>query len=200
MNKPATGLRVPDHDVPALFLDRWSPRAFSDRAISEADLLGLLEAARWAPSAQNLQPWRYVYALRGEPAFAAIADALAPANRLWAERAAALVVVASRTTHRPAGAEADAPIVSHAFDAGASWAYLALAAHLAGWATHPMGGFDKAKAAEAVRLPEGHVLHAVVAVGGQGDRASLPEHLQSREVPSPRRPIRDTAHRGAFPA
>lgn len=200
MNKPALGLRAPDHDVPSLFVERWSPRAFADAPISEAELHGLLEAARWAPSAMNHQPWRFVYALRGDAAFVSIAAALSPRNRLWAERASALVAVASRTSHRPAGADAEAPIASHAFDAGAAWAYLALAAQMRGWSTHPMGGFDKAQASEAVRLPEGHALHVVVAVGAQGDPALLPDDLRAREIPSSRRPVQESAHRGAFPA
>jgi nitroreductase len=186
--------READHPVAPQFTNRWSPRAFTEATMSEADVLALLEAARWAPSASNLQPWRMAYGLRGDASFEAIAEALVPFNRAWAEKAAALVVVASKTSMLRDGV--DTPIATHAFDAGAAWAQLALQAHLSGYVAHAMGGFDHAKAAENLDLPEGYVLHAVVAVGIQGDVAQLPEMLQAREVPSSRNPIGEWAAPG----
>jgi nitroreductase len=194
--RPVPDTRHADHPVDAQFTGRWSPRAFSDATVTEAELLSILEAARWAPSAMNLQPWRFAYGLRGEAAFDAIAEALVPFNRDWAAKAAALVVIASKTTFTRDGAEA--ANASHAFDAGAAWASLALQTHLNGLVAHAMGGFDHAKAAANLHLPEGHVLHAVVAIGHQGDAAQLPEALQAREQPSPRQPLADLAKRGTF--
>jgi nitroreductase len=189
--------RVPDHVVDPQFTGRWSPRAFAAETMSEETLLGLLEAARWAPSAVNVQPWRFAWGLRGDAGFAAIAGALVPFNG-WAKEAAALVAVASKTTRKASdGSEVANP--SHAFDAGAAWANLALQAHLAGWAAHGMGGFDAEAAAKALDLPEGHVIHAIVAIGRIGDPASLPEALRAREVPSPRLPLSALAGHGKFP-
>lgn len=196
MNAPVTNIRVADHPVDPQFLGRWSPRAFSTEAVSEAQVLTLLEAARWAPSASNNQPWRFVWALRGEAAFDAIADSLVPFNKGWADKAAALIVVASRNVvDKDGGVTANG---FHAFDAGTAWGHLALQAHLDGLAAHAMGGFDHAKTAAAIGLPEHHVLHAVVAVGYRGDAASLPEGLQSREAPSPRLALAEIAKRGSF--
>lgn len=189
--------RLADHPVTPQFVERWSPRAFGPATMSEADLALLLEAARWAPSAVNLQPWRFAWGLRGDAGFAAIAGALMPFNRAWAEQAAALVVVGSVPTRTAS----DGSVVanpSHAFDAGAAWMSLALQAHLAGLVAHAMGGFDHAVAAEALHLPEGHALHAVVAIGHPGDAATLPEALRAREVPSPRKPLAEIAGRGRF--
>jgi nitroreductase len=160
------------------------------------EVLTLLEAARWAPSASNMQPWRFVYALRGEAGFDAIADALVPFNRGWAEKASALIVVASKTTTLKDGAEV--PNMFHAFDTGAAWAQLALQAHLKGWIAHAMGGFDHSRLAVNLKLPEGYALHAVVAVGHQGDPVSLNEMLQAREHPNDRLPLADVARHGSF--
>ncbi|SEN44904.1 Nitroreductase family protein [Gemmobacter aquatilis] len=200
MNAPLKTPRTPLHPVDPLFLNRWSSRAFATDAITETELLSLIEAARWAPSASNLQPWRFAYALRGDAGFAALAATLAAGNALWAPQAAALVAIASKETMLPAGAEAEVVNPAHAFDAGAAWVSLAYQAHHSGWVAHAMGGFDRVAAAEALHLPAGHVLHAVIAIGRRGDAAVLPEALQAREQPSQRLPLDRIATRGQFPA
>ncbi|SIP91754.1 Nitroreductase [Rhizobium sp. RU35A] len=190
--------RKADHPVAEVFTGRWSPRAFTDATISEQELLGLLEAARWAPSAFNAQPWRFIYALRGDAVWQPILGALLPFNQSWAEKASALVIVASATRFTAPGKTEPSDNGSHTFDAGTAWGYLALQAHMAGWASHAMAGFDKQAMAKAVNLPEGHVLHAAVAIGKQGDASLLPEALQAREVASPRLPLSETVVHGVF--
>lgn len=189
-------MRHADHPIHPQFTDRWSPRAFTEAAMTEADLLPLLEAARWAPSASNNQPWRFAYGLRGDDGFAAIADGLVPFNRAWASKAAALVVVASASSVSRDGMETPLPWAT--FDAGAAWMALALQAHHAGFATHAMGGFEAATLAESLGLPANYVIHAVVAIGKKGEADSLPEALQAREVPSPRNPVAQFAGHGKF--
>lgn len=197
MNTQTMPARHPDHAVAPQFLNRWSPRAFSDQSVSEAEMNLLFEAARWAPSASNNQPWRFAYGLRGDEGFAKIAAGLVPFNRGWAEKAAALVVVASRSTViRPEQGEVPNPF--HSFDAGTAWGFLALQAHLSGLITHAMGGFDAKALAASLNLPEGYVIHAVVAVGHQGKIEDLPEALQARETPSTRLPLSETVGRGGF--
>jgi nitroreductase len=196
MNVPLVVARTPDHAIDPMFLNRHSARAFTEAAMSEAELLTLLEAARWAPSASNLQPTRFVWSLRGEDRFTHILQSLAASNRIWAEKAAALVVVASRTAMDRDGAKV--ALGTHAFDAGAAWMSLALQAHLRGWIAHAMGGFDKASAAQAVTLPEDHTLHAVVALGRPGTPDLLPESYRPREVPSGRLPLGEIARHGGF--
>jgi nitroreductase len=185
--------RVADHDILPLFTARWSGRAFSGAAVAEPELLRVLEAARWAPSGSNTQPWRFVYAQAGTPEFARFLELLMPANRLWSERAGALVAIVSATT-LPDGR----PHPSHAFDAGAAWMSLSLQAAAMGLVAHAMGGFDRAAAPAALGLPEGYVPHVVVALGHPGDPAALPESLRDRERPNTRSPLSDIAFRGVF--
>lgn len=189
--------RHPDHAVDPQFPNRWSPRSFAQDSLSEAQVMQLLEAARWAPSASNHQPWRFAWGLRGDPAFAAIHDGLMGFNTVWAGRAAALIVIGSKPHVEKEGQAAPNPW--HAFDAGAAWMSLALQAQAMGLVAHAMGGFEADKLAPALGLPEGHVIHAVVAVGRQGNITDLPEKLQEREKPSPRRPVAELAGHGKFP-
>ena len=198
MNTQTMPARHPDHAVAPQFLNRWSPRAFSDQSVSEAEMNLLFEAARWAPSASNNQPWRFAYGLRGDAGFAKIAEALVPFNRAWAEKAAAVVAIASKTG--VAKDEGVVPNPSHGFDAGAAWVSLALQAEMLGLSAHAMGGFDKAAAAAALGLPDGHEIHVLVAIGKKGDPAHLPEALRPREIPNPRQPLAELAARGQFPA
>ena len=189
--------RRADHPIDPQFLTRWSPRAFSAAPLQEAEMLRLLEAARWAPSASNLQPARFAWGLRGDAAFEAILTSLVPFNQDWAKAAAGLIVVASKPHSEKNGAEV--ANVWHGFDAGAAWMSLALQAQSMGLIAHAMGGFDSAALAAAVRLPAGYALHAVVAVGVQGEAESLPEALRAREMPNGRGTLAEVAAHGAVP-
>ncbi|WP_085314966.1 nitroreductase family protein [Derxia lacustris] len=191
-------LRTPEHPIDPLFTNRWSPRAFTGEPIPEAQLLSLIEAARWAPSAYNAQPWRFVYALRDTPEWAPILDGLVEFNQGWAQRASALVVVVSRTVSVSPGATEAKPNPWHAFDTGAAWASLAFQATLAGWYTHAMAGFDATRLAANIGVPPDHAIQAVVAIGRPGDKSVLPEGLQAREQPSPRQPFASIAAKGKF--
>jgi nitroreductase len=189
--------RQPDHPVSPEFPARWSPRSFTDREMTEGEVMSLLEAARWAPSASNLQPWRFVWARRGEAEFAAIQATLAAGNQLWAGNAAVLVAVASKDTMTNRDG-ADVPNRTAGFDTGAAWLSLALQAQAMGLAAHAMGGFDKDRLAPVIHLPQDHTLHCVVAVGEQGPADSLPDDLRAREKPSGRRPVAEIAVHGRF--
>ena len=188
--------RKADHPIHAQFTSRFSPRGFTEKTLTEAELLPLFEAARWAPSSSNNQPWRFAYGLRGDAAFGKIAEALVPFNRSWAEKAAALIVVASRETVEKDGKAV--PNAAHSFDAGTAWGYLALQAHHAGLVAHAMGGFEADVLAKNLKLPEGYALHCVVAVGEHGDIEKLPEALQAREAPNDRLPLAQIVAHGKF--
>ncbi|MBF7143567.1 MULTISPECIES: nitroreductase family protein [Pseudomonas] len=190
--------RVADHAIDPQFLDRWSPRAFNPEPIAEDTLLSFFEAARWAPSAYNSQPWRFLYARRDTPDWERYLGLLNEFNRNWAQHASALVIIASKTTFTAPGATEEGPALWHTFDTGSAWAYFALQASLSGYYTHGMAGFDQAKTRAELKVPEGYDLHAAVAVGKLGDKSSLPEYLQGREVPSPRRPVSELAKGGDF--
>lgn len=190
--------RQPQHAIDPQFTQRWSPRAFTGEPIEEAMLLRFLEAARWAPSGFNAQPWRFIYGRKGTPAWTPIFDALSPYNQSWAQRASALLLVLSRTVWRAPGKDAAAPNLTHAFDAGAAWAYLALQATLAGWHAHGIGGFDRDQARASLGVPDDYQLHAVIAIGRRADKSVLPEALQPREQPNDRLPLSQLVAEGRF--
>jgi len=192
--------RVADSPINEVFLARWSPRAFDETPIMDEQLMGLLEAARWAPSGLNVQPWRFIYAMRGDAFWAPLVASLWAGNQVWAPKAAALVAITTQTLFTPPGATAPMLNPSHAFDAGSALAHLALQATMSGWNVHAMGGFDAAAAASAIKLPADHALHAIVAIGKRGDAEQLPEPLKARELPSPRRPLAESVFHGAYPA
>jgi nitroreductase len=192
--------RTADHDIDPIFLRRWSPRAFTGAEIPESTLLRIFEAARWAPSSYNSQPWRFLYARRDTPQWPTFLGLLGEFNQSWAKNAAVLIVVLSKTTMRPPGRDADIPSHSHSFDAGAAWANLALQATALGWHAHGMVGFDIPRTAVELRVPEGYRIEAAIAIGQQGDKATLPEALQARESPNSRDPVSSFAFEGAFPA
>jgi nitroreductase len=190
--------RTADHPVEKIFLERWSPRAFTGEAIDEATLLSLFEAARWAPSSYNSQPWRFLYAKKDTPQFGKLLGLLVPANQAWAKDAAVLIVVVSKTTMAPRGTEM--PSHSHSFDAGAAWQNLALQASAMGWYAHGMTGLDIARAAAELGVPDGYRVEAAIAVGKQGDKSTLPEAYQAMEGPNGRNPVSSFAFEGDFPA
>ena len=194
----ASNNRSSDLPIDPIFLDRWSPRAFTDETISVETLNTLFEAAHWAPSAFNSQPWRFLYARRDDAHFQAFVNLLIPFNQGWAGKAAALVFIASKRTFTPPGASEARPSYSHSLDAGAAWAYLALQATKLGWATHGMTGFDQAAAPAALGLSDDYRVEVAVAIGKQGAASQLPEQLAAREIPSGRVAVESLVFNGRF--
>ena len=192
--------RQSDYPIDPLFLQRWSPRAFTGEAIAEAELLTMIEAGRWAASSYNSQPWRFIYARRDTPHWERLFGLLVPFNQSWAARASALVVLVSNSLMKPPGAEKEVPSHSHSHDAGAAAACFALQATRMGWQAHGMVGFDMDRAFAELNVPQGHRVEAAYAVGKVGDKSQLPEAMQAREQPSPRRPLAEIAFEGGFPA
>jgi nitroreductase len=190
--------RTANHDIDPLFLERWSPRAFDGSPISEEDALRLLEAARWAPSSYNMQPWRFVYARRDTPNWDRLFNLLIPRNGDWVARASLLLLIASDTLMQPLGAAEATPSHSHSFDAGSAWAQLALQATRMGLQAHGMVGFDMGRARSELGIPERYRLEAMIAVGRQADKSILPEALQGREHPSSRNPVTSFAFEGTW--
>lgn len=175
------------------FLDRWSPRAFSDRPVTEEQVMTVLEAARWAPSASNLQPWRFFYGIRGEPEFDTLLSLLVPFNEGWAKNAGALIFITSVTSF-----DGSRQNITHSFDAGSAFMSLSLQAHSMGLVAHGMAGVEFQKVAVVLALPENLKVEAAVAIGYQGDVSTLPDALQKREGPSQRQPLADMVFKGHF--
>ncbi|OKL39679.1 nitroreductase family protein [Pontibacter flavimaris] len=178
-----------------LIESRWSPRAFSNEPVSGEQMEALFEAARWAPSAMNEQPWRFIYATReDEAAFEKLGSILLEGNS-WARQAGALFVSIAKT-----GYDYDGSPNKHAWhDVGLATGNLLLQATGMGLHAHMMGGFDAAKAKQALGIPEGFEAVAMGAVGYVGDPESLPEPLRTRELaPRQRKPLNELAFKGEW--
>jgi nitroreductase len=187
-------IRTPDAEIDPSFVQRWSPRAFSSEPLEPALVHSLFEAARWAPSASNLQPWLFVYA-DTEESLAKVRPIVRDGNRRWADRAPLLVFVFARR-HNPKTGEPNRLAV---FDTGAAWMSLALQAGKLGLYTHAMGGIHQDRAYEILAVaPEEYESLCAIAIGKRGSRDELPEDLQAREAPNERRPRGEFVHHGAF--
>ncbi|HVQ08067.1 MAG TPA: nitroreductase family protein [Allosphingosinicella sp.] len=192
--------RQADFPIDPLFLDRWSPRAFDGSEVPAADLATMFEAARWAPSAFNSQPWHFLYAKRGDANWERFLALLIPWNQSWAHTASVLVYIVSDSlpfTDKKTGEPA--PSTTHGFDAGAAWVSLALQATRMGYHAHGMSGIQYDIAQAELGLGDRYVLNAACVIGRIGDLAQLDEKLQAREHPSDRKPQRDFVHAGSFP-
>lgn len=187
-------IRRADHAIDGLFLDRWSPRAMSGEPLSHEELLSLFEAARWAPSSANIQPWRMLFARRDTPQWDIFYGLLAPGNQAWTHQAAALVVFVSKILNERTGQ----PAVTHSYDTGTAWGFFALQGYLKGYVVHGMAGFDYDRARRELNIPEGFRVEAMAAVGRPGPKESLLPALQARETPSERRPLEQTVCEGAW--
>lgn len=187
----STPFRQAEHDIDPIYLNRWSPRSFLDKDVPEEVLWSLFEAARWAPSAYNLQPWRFIIARTPEDR-AKFHTFISEFNLTWCRKAPVLVLILSQRVSDLG----DNP--SHAFDTGAAWGFLALEAVRKGLITHPMTGFDMEKARKMLEIPDEYAIQALIAIGYQGPQNALPEPLQEREQPSQRRPLKTFINEGKF--
>lgn len=186
--------RIPDYPINPLFINRWSPRAMSGEDLTDKELMTLFEAARWAPSSYNNQPWRFIYAKRNTHFWKPFLELLAPSNQTWAQHAAVLLIIASHKTF----SWNDKPSRTHSFDTGAAWENLALQASLQSIVAHGMEGFDYQKAQEQIQLPQEYTVEAMIALGKPGNKKDLPEELQKREEPSDRNKLATWTFEGVF--
>lgn len=186
--------RKADFPIHPHILNRWSPRAMSGEAMDDKELFSLFEAARWAPSSYNNQPWYFIYAKRNTPAWDKLFKLLVEFNQSWAKNAAALIVIISKDTFHKTGK----PSHTSRFDTGAAWENLALEGAVKNLVVHGMEGFDYKKAREVLNIPEGYTIEAMAAIGKPGKKEDLPAELQEREEPSDRRPISEFVFEGSF--
>lgn len=161
-----------------LLASRWSPRAFDPTsAVADADLASMLEAARWAPSNGNSQPWRFLIGHRDDETYKRLLACLSPANQRWAGRAAMLLLGAYTTMDATGG-----PLPHAAYDLGQAMAHLTVQATALRLHVHQMGGFDAAGIHADLELPEQVRPHVVAAIGQLGDPRTLPGDLHARET------------------
>jgi len=161
-----------------LFKNRWSARSFSDKSISKESMHTILEAATWAASASNEQPWIYQFALKGSQGFDAIFNCLMPGNQPWNKHAAAFIVAIARTTLSASGKPN--PYAEH--DLGMANAHILLQASAMDIITHPMAGFDKTKMTEVLKLSDTENVICVIALGYLDTPEKLEEPFKSRET------------------
>jgi nitroreductase len=183
----------PVHDFIA---ERWSPRAFSDKPVAPDVLQSLFEAARWAPSSSNEQPWAYMAATKDDAEnFAKLVSALLPSNVTWAQHAPVLALAVAELAFAKSGT----PNRNAQYDVGAASAWLTVEATSRGLFVHQMGGYDHDKARQVFQIPAGWEPIAAMAIGYPGDPDSLPQPLRDREVaPRTRKPISQFVMSGSW--
>jgi nitroreductase len=176
-----------DYPVHDLITERWSPRAFGDKPVAPDVLASLFEAARWAPSSSNEQPWAYIFATKDDAEdFAKLVSVLVPANVTWAQHAPVLALAVAKMAFEKSGA----PNRNAQYDVGAASAWLTAEATTRGLFVHQMAGFDPDKACQVFAIPAGWEPIAAIAIGYPGDPDSLPQPLRDREVaPRTRKPL-----------
>lgn len=180
--------------VDSLFLERWSPRAMSGQMVSDDELKALFEAARWAPSCFNEQPWRFVYAKKGTSQWDIFMDFLVPFNQEWCANGSVLCVMISKKNFTHNGNPNDC----HSFDMGAAWENLALQGHMKGLVVHGMGGFDYEKVRSVLNIPDDFQVEAMCVIGKPADRKVLSKDLQAMEKPSDRKALHGIISEGTF--
>ena len=191
-----SNFRTAHHDIEPLFVRRWSPRAMTGEAIELSEMSRLLEAARWAPSSYNEQPWRFLYAHRDTEHWKTFFDLLVPGNQAWCEGAGALLVIVSKKTFSRNGK----PNPVSVFDAGAAWENLALQGASMDLVIHGMAGFDQDAARRELAIPDDFAICAMVAIGRPGHPDHhLPEDLREMDKnPSGRKPVGEIAFEGGW--
>jgi nitroreductase len=192
IDKPADA-RHPIHD---LMRTRFSPRAFTDRAVEPESLLSILEAARWSASSFNEQPWAFFVATRGDaPEFERLAGCLSEGNAAWARRAPVLLLSVAKLQFDRNGKPN-----RHAYhDVGLATAHVLLQATALGLSAHAMAGFDVEKSRQVLGIPAGWDPVAAIALGYRGDPSLLPEPLATRELaPRTRKPLESFVYTGAW--
>ncbi len=188
-------LKKTDYSVHQLIANRWSGRSFDSRAVEDEKLFSLLEAARWASSSMNEQPWHFIVTKKGNKAFDDLFSTLMPGNQLWADKAPILILTVVKTVFSANGrdnyyAEHDLGLAVGNFSLQATHLELNL---------HQMGGFDREKAKELFQLPENYRPVSVIALGYLGKPDTLPEKYQQSEVaPQNRRSIQDFTFNGKW--
>src|SRR5580765_1377773 len=186
--------RTTEYPINPLILNRWSPRSMTGEELGDDVIMSLFEAARWAPSSFNNQPWRFIYAKRNTGYWDRLFNLLVDANKTWAKNAALLAVVISRKNFE----FNEKPARTHQFDAGSAWENLALEASSRGIVAHGMQGFDYEKAKTELGIPADFEVMAMIAIGKRGPKENLPTELQDKEKPSDRKALKDIIMEGTY--
>jgi nitroreductase len=183
--------RNSEYDIGDIFLKRYSPRAMSGESISKSELLTLLEAAHWAPSASNIQPWRFLYALKGTKDFDLFFSFLKEGNKIWCKNGSALIIELSKKNTDDGKTNN-----LRSFDSGGAWENLALQGTLMNLVVHGMAGYDKEPLMEKLKIPDDYDVELMIIVGKKGKIEDLPDNLREREKPSLRKDLNEIVFEG----
>ncbi|MBP6904894.1 MAG: nitroreductase family protein [Candidatus Pacebacteria bacterium] len=183
--------RTTEYDINDIFLKRYSPRAMSGESISRNELMTLFEAARWAPSSRNEQPWRFLYAFKNTPDFELFFSFLTESNQLWCKQASVLIIGLSKKIGQDGN-----PNPKHSLDTGAAWENFALQGTNAGLVIHGMGGYHEEILRNELNLSNEYQIELMITVGKPGKIEELPEKLQEREKPSHRKNLEEIIFEG----
>jgi nitroreductase len=177
------------HDVDKTIAQRWSPRAFKKAAIAEQDIQTLFEAARWAPSCFNAQPW--IFYVSTDQSFDKYLSLLVEGNQVWAKNASLICFVVVKKTFE----HNNKPNSYAEFDAGAAWMAMALQARQMGLYTHGMGGIEHQQVADYLELDNDHKVVCGIAIGIADTPDTLPRDIAAKEKPSARKPLTQVLRR-----
>ncbi|HUC88606.1 MAG TPA: nitroreductase family protein [Candidatus Paceibacterota bacterium] len=183
--------RTTQYDIDDVFLNRYSPRAMSGEPVSQLEIMTLLEAARWAPSASNIQPWRFLYAIRGTADFDLFLSFLMEGNQIWCKNAGAFIIVLSKKN-----TDDGKPNGTHSFDAGSAWENLALQGANMKLVVHGMAGYNAEPLKKELSIKDEYNVELMIAIGKPGKIEDLPEYLREREQPSQRKGLEEIAFEG----
>jgi nitroreductase len=189
--------RKPDYPISDIFINRRSTYALSGQLVTDNELMSLFEAARWAPSSHDNQPWRFLYAKKDSRYWDIFFNLLVPANQEWAKNASVLIVIVSHNNFE----FNNKPSRTHSFDAGSAWENLALQGSINGLVVHAVEGFDYNKARSDLQIPDDYTVEAMVAVGrpAADPSAILSPKLHARDAePTDRKPVQDIVIEGLF--
>lgn len=184
--------RIQEYNANTLFRNRWSPRSMSGEPITKEELMILFEAAKWAPSSFNSQPWRFIYAIKNTEYWGPFFDLLVDFNKSWAKNAAVLIIVVSRKNFE----YNEEYSRTHSFDTGAAWQSLALQASINGLIAHGIGGFDHEQAKKVANISDQFEVEAMIAIGRPAEKTVLPKELQEAEIISDRKKIKEISFEG----
>ena len=191
MEKPA----VTTTEIHPLLARRWSPRSFSSQKVDPQTLKRIFEAARWAPSSFNDQPWRFIVGQKGDPTYSRIMETLVEFNQKWASTAPVLILAVGKTVSSKTGK----PNSAFRYDTGQSIAYITFQAMHEGLFAHQMGGFDADKARQLFQIPEEYQPLTVTAIGYKEDPSQLEEDFRKMEVaPRQRIPLEEIVFADTF--
>jgi len=185
--------RIFNYDILPLIKTRWSSRALSSEKIPREEIMALVEAARYAPSCFNEQPWHFIIA-DTDDAHAKMVNVLSDWNKSWAAKAPVLIALCAQKNYAATGKEN----FWHQFDTGTAWGYFTLEAESRGFITHGMAGVDRDAAAKAFDLPPEYEVIAAVALGKPGNAEELPDSIREREKPGTRKDSSEICSFGKF--